>query len=1412
MATELETLLVRLEVATAGLESGLNKADTRLVRHAQNVDKTMTRVDKRLEQTQKSFSNFSRNITASLAAGLGAREFIQASDKMLVMENRLRSVTKSSKEYEKISRDLFNVAQSSKQPLNDVVDLYFRLSGALTDAQKAQFPIINLTEKLGKAFNATGVEAQQAQSFILQLSQAAASDFKAVGEEINSLIAAAPILSDAIAKELGLKSASAIKKFAEDGKLNVNNFFTALESATSKLATTADSMAITVEQSLTRLDNAFLNYIGKSELAASGTSTLAAAINGLADNFDILAGAAVTVGGIMATKFAFGIATSTSAIIANTLQSIANSKAQVTNAAMQVKAAQSALYVANANRVLTGSYAGVVGAISTLNAAQTAYQASVARSITLTTALGASFKFLLANPIGLAITGLATAYVLLGDETDAATKFQEENNARIAKAKELYVAINKATGVRAEMLRQEREAELELVKVKLLDAKATFDQALAIERKNIANARGDLSKNTLVNITGKVVDEAEQAYVSLIKEYQDLINIKKTGKTVTEQLTQTESKLSNEINKTSTASNNKSKSIKAANDNLYKTTLENERAAEQADMLAAANSKSEEAYEKLSKKLDIQNKLQQQGFVVGTKLYEINKKHLESINASTEAIEKENEKRQEQAKAAEEYAEAMRRPIENALESIQDTISDTFVGVFDGSVKDAGDAADAIKKIFIRMAAEIATLELFGAGGFNIAGSVRGGILGSVTGGGSQGGGSIVGGLLKEGTSLLGATKIGSAINAFGASALPSIFAPAVAGPTTLAAGLGGAPAAGGLLGGAGIGLSSIALPVAGLAIGALASSVFKKKPKSVASNFGGTIGAQGNLLNEVIRTNGKGDPETAKALSQGVQQVASALIAAGVDVSGQIIQGGVDANRGFIGVGNVDYLTLRNGGAGAINFNPNGGEAAVSEAMAKLALQLTKTSEQGIKFADNLAKIETQGRKAEDVINDISFILGFDGLTKTPEIVTELERTVKDMAAQFDAAAATAERLGLSVDKVREAQEKQMLNLLGGITSDIANQILQLTEPIEAQLQAERNRYAAQIKDLTTVGAKQKDLQMAELLHKLNIEKINESIATKENQRNEAEIERLRVAEDLEKRFANVSSKMKDFLFELTNGQYSPLSPTANLANIRSQVMDLGARARLGDVDAQEKLGELLPLFVQLSGEINGFNANFEADRKIAEDLTRNTITVAERQVSLQQMQISAIQSQTEVTAAGFSGLQAALARTGSGLTASGIFSSAGAGLSAAETWATQYGRSIGKLSANEVAQGGLLASRLTASELEQFNINKRIAGFADGGLVGGVAGVDMNLARLTKGEFVMNNAAVRSVGVNTMQAINSGGGDLIGEIKGLRSDMKQLTNAVVMTGKLNNDELQSISATNARIANLERAVAMRG
>ena len=109
--------------------------------------------------------------------------------------------------------------------------------------------------------------------------------------------------------------------------------------------------------------------------------------------------------------------------------------------------------------------------------------------------------------------------------------------------------------------------------------------------------------------------------------------------------------------------------------------------------------------------------------------------------------------RKEEA-AARRRAELLQEPFKNAIRNVQNEFTNFFESVFRGGINSFGDLARGIKNIFIRLAAELATLQLFsfvsgGSGGSASAGG--GGITSAarslLTGGGSGGGGFSIPGL-----------------------------------------------------------------------------------------------------------------------------------------------------------------------------------------------------------------------------------------------------------------------------------------------------------------------------------------------------------------------------------------------------------------------------------------------------------------------------------------------------------------------------------------------------------------------------------------------------------------------------------------------------------------------------------------
>jgi len=108
--------------------------------------------------------------------------------------------------------------------------------------------------------------------------------------------------------------------------------------------------------------------------------------------------------------------------------------------------------------------------------------------------------------------------------------------------------------------------------------------------------------------------------------------------------------------------------------------------------------------------------------------------------------EKASEKLHAQLEAqAEREAEILQQPIKNALDGMQGSVTDFWVSLFNGGINTFKDLGNALKQIFIRMFAELATLKLFQPMVGGMLSAMGGGAMASTLG--MSGGGGIMGGL-----------------------------------------------------------------------------------------------------------------------------------------------------------------------------------------------------------------------------------------------------------------------------------------------------------------------------------------------------------------------------------------------------------------------------------------------------------------------------------------------------------------------------------------------------------------------------------------------------------------------------------------------------------------------------------------
>ena len=376
--------------------------------------------------------------------------------------------------------------------------------------------------------------------------------------------------------------------------------------------------------------------------------------------------------------------------------------------------------------------------------------------------------------------------------------------------------------------------------------------------------------------------------------------------------------------------------------------------------------------------------------------------------------------------------------------------------------------------------------------------------------------------------------------------------------------------------------------------------------------------------------------------------------------------------------------------------------------------------------------------------MSDMAFAAGFDALLKMPEELSQVEQAVKDLDTAFDGIRATADRLGLSLDKVNAAEQARLDKLRSQFTGDLTLSLLEGMAPNIRQLAEEEKRFLGQLKDAAALGLGQDTIARINALHQKNVELLTKGAEETQDMAQNAQ--------NMVSRFGSVSDKFKKLLFDLQFGQLSPLNPRQRLDALRGQVGDLGRRARLGDVDAADELAELLPEFVQLSAEFNGFNKNFESDRAMAEDLARATKSVADRQLEIQKRILDEASQQTDLLAEMLGG------GICKGNANDKIYSLVQSGQLSTESAhaiirAAGYTGTIG---------GGKVQAAFDADPA----MNQRAwallkaAGFASGGMVtGGITGMDSVPAMLSPGEVVMRARAVQAIGAGTLLDANRTG-----------------------------------------------------
>jgi len=285
-ATDLERLTVTLEASVKAFENQMKKANRTANAQLSKIEKRASRMEASLGSSLSGIGRSMLGVGAAIAGSQGARAIAAAAQQYTAMQNALKSTGLEGKALEGAFSGLFQIAQKNGTEMGPLVTLYGRMSTAQKELNASSAEMMQFTEAVSLALKVSGSSTQEASGALLQLSQAMGGG-KIQAEEYNSLIDGARPLLQAVAvgmEEAG-GSVSKLTALVKDGKVSSEAFFRAALAGMPTLEQQASRMAVTVDQSVNQVKNAFTVLVGKldetvgaSQNAATNLSVVAQAI------------------------------------------------------------------------------------------------------------------------------------------------------------------------------------------------------------------------------------------------------------------------------------------------------------------------------------------------------------------------------------------------------------------------------------------------------------------------------------------------------------------------------------------------------------------------------------------------------------------------------------------------------------------------------------------------------------------------------------------------------------------------------------------------------------------------------------------------------------------------------------------------------------------------------------------------------------------------------------------------------------------------------------------------------------------------------------------------------------------------------------------------------------------------------
>lgn len=359
MAVVADRVIVELEAKLDRYEASVRRAEQKFDAATRNITDDARRMERDVGRNADAIGGKFRALAGTIAAAFSVRQIAMLADSYTRFTNQLSVAGLEGEKLARVQEQLFTIAQRNGVELEQLGNLYGRVSQTAGELGATSGDIIKLTSGVAAALRVQGSSAAQAGGAILGLTQALGSA-RVKAEEYNQIQEGALPILKAVAQNIDAAggSTSRLRQLVVDGKVSNEEFFRAFLAGSEALQAQAEQATLTIANSFTVLNNALGKYIGEADASLSATEQISAAIIKLSENLDTVATALGVISALLLGRYVAGL---TAAAGATTLTSTAifAMQARAVGAATTMEAL--ALTSATAGRAMLAAFGGPVG-------------------------------------------------------------------------------------------------------------------------------------------------------------------------------------------------------------------------------------------------------------------------------------------------------------------------------------------------------------------------------------------------------------------------------------------------------------------------------------------------------------------------------------------------------------------------------------------------------------------------------------------------------------------------------------------------------------------------------------------------------------------------------------------------------------------------------------------------------------------------------------------------------------------------------------------------------------------------------------------------------------------------------------------------------------------------------------------